>query len=212
MRQQEFVESGPWRPAPLGRNGHGWRYDAGNLVGLGPSPEPAIRQSQLFRSMRIPLASLRVLLPVRRRTRHRHLQDAFRACQNDLVDQERIKFGRASEFRRLVADALADRDEARPRARHVATKTGPWKRTVELYLNGRLAEAIEALPRNNPQQRYAAAMLWLELGETEHARAEFERISRTSRGTVPAIAADYWLRQSKLFQSSTDDRRPTSDL
>jgi hypothetical protein len=205
MRQQDFVETGPWQPAPLARDGHGWRYDAVDLVGLGPSPEPAIRQSRLFRSMRIPLASLRVLLPIRRRTRHRHLREEFRACQNELAHQEWVKFGNASRFRRLVEDALAaDRNAAHPRAQEIATDSSSWNAAVELYLSGRLIEAIEVLPRHTPQQRYAAAMLWLELGDTGHARAEFKRVSPKRGGTVPAIAAAYWLRQSESFQASTD--------
>ncbi len=59
LSQQGFVEVGPWQPSLDIYDAHGWRCDLIELVGGGPDAAPAVRQSTLFRTMDIPLASLR---------------------------------------------------------------------------------------------------------------------------------------------------------
>jgi hypothetical protein len=206
IRQQGFVEVGPWQPSVGVYSGHGWRFDAVQTLGLGPDPAPGIRQSQFFRALNIPIASLRALLPVRRRSGDPRLAREFRACQRDLAYQEWVAFGQASLFRRLAVGALNGRagqtqhpstsmasDEPRP-------DSGPWNRCIADYLEGNLPAAIRALSLRTPHERYAAAMLKLEAGQTESARSDLEQIPAAETGTAVSIAADYWREQISLFE------------
>jgi len=198
MRQQGFVELGPWQPTLQIYDGLGWRFDAVEMCGGGLDPSAAIRQSQLFRAMDIPLASLRALLPVRQHSRHRSLADEFRACQIDLAYQEWITFGEASYFRRLVVQTLM-RDQVKSdlpwlllKADEEAKAADAWVRCVSHYLRGHLEEAVDVLPLQTSSEHFAAAMLWLELGESRQAQQELHHVISTSQDQAVLIAAQYW--------------------
>ena len=206
LQQQSFVEVGPWQPTAEIYSGQGWRYDFVELLGGGPDPAPAVLQSQLFRSLDIPMASLRALLPVRQQTRHWRLTDEFLACQNDLVYQEWSSFGEAGDLRRLIVKELtgdetpsADRPWLTRRSTEDAAAAEAWRRCVELYLKGRIPAAVQALPLQTSQQHYAAAMLWLELGDSRRALGEFDHLLATSRERAVVVAAKYWRQQLEPF-------------
>lgn len=206
MQQQGFVEVGPWRPTAEIYAAAGWRTDFVALLGGGPDPAPAILQSQLFRSLDRPLAALRALLPVRQQTRHPQLRDEFRACQDDLIYQEWSLFGEASLFRRRIASTLnRDRPLAdcppwlTPNASDEADSTEAWTRCISLYRQGRLTEAVRELPQETFQQQYAAAMLWLELGDSHRAVELLDRLLSTSQERSLLIAAKYWRQELEPF-------------
>ncbi|MEJ7590892.1 MAG: hypothetical protein WKF77_05040 [Planctomycetaceae bacterium] len=205
MAQQGFVELGPWQPTVQIYNGQGWRFDGVEFFGGGIDPAAAIRQSQLFRSMDIPLASLRVLLPVRQQSGNRSLAEEFLACQNDLAYQEWTTFGKASYFRRLVVTALT-REQTTSEVPWLTLKSDEdsdgaeaWSICVAFYLQGRISEAVNALPLATSAQHFAAAMLWLELGESGHALKELEHLLSTSDHQAVLIAAKYWHQQVGQF-------------
>ncbi len=205
MRQQGFVELGPWQPTQQIYDGLGWRYDAVEMCGGGLDPSAAIRQSQLFRSMDIPLASLRALLPVRQQCRNRMLADEFRACQIHLAYQEWTTFGEASYLRRLVVHTLmrsqtrADVPWLALKADEAANAAGAWESCVRFYLQGRLTSAVEVLPQQTSSEHFAAAMLWLELGESRKALRELEQAISTGPDQAELIAAKYWHQQVAPF-------------
>jgi hypothetical protein len=206
MQQQGFVEAGPWQPTLEIYAAAGWRSDLVAQLGGGPDPAPAILQSQLFRSLDLPLAALRALLPVRQQTQRPQLRREFRACQDDLVYQEWSRFGEASQFRRRIASTL-NRDRAPAEcptwvtliARDEADAAEAWTRCIELYLQGRLTEAIHELPQETSQQQYAAAMLWLELGDSNRAIELLDRLLSTSQDQSLLIAAKYWRKELEPF-------------
>ena len=198
MRQQGFVELGPWQPTLEIYDGLGWRFDAVEMCGGDLDPSAAIRQSQLFRAMDIPLASLRALLPVRQKSRHRSLADEFRACQIDLAYQEWITFGEASYFRRLVVQTLMG-DQVKSnvpwlvlKADEEAKAADAWVSCVSHYLRGHLEDAVDVLPLQTSSEHLAAAMLWLELGESRQAQQELHHAISTSQDQAVLIAAQYW--------------------
>lgn len=206
MQQQGFVEFGPWQPTIEIYAAAGWRTDLIAQFGGGPDPAPAILQSQLFRSLDLPLASLRALLPVRQQTQRPQLRQEFRACQDDLVYQEWSLFGEASQFRRRIASTL-NRDQApadsppwvTPNAADEADAADAWNRCIDLYLQGRLTEAIHELPQETSQQQYAAAILWLELGDSNRAIELFDRLLSTSQDQSLLIAAKCWRQELEPF-------------
>lgn len=206
MQQQAFVEVGPWQPTLEIYAAAGWRSDLVAQLGGGPDPAPAILQSQLFRSLELPLAALRALLPVRQQTQRPQLRQEFRACQDDLVYQEWSLFGEASQFRRRIASTLnrdpppADSPPWRmPNATDEADAAEAWTRCIDLYLQGRLSEAIHELPMETSQQQYAAAMLWLELGDSNRAIELLDRLLSTSQDQSLLIAAKYWRQELEPF-------------
>ncbi len=199
LQQRGFVEAGPWQPTAEIYAGAGWRTDFVELLGGGPDPAPAILQSQLFRSLDIPMASLRALLPIREHIHHWQLTAEFRACQNDLVYQEWNQFGEASEWRRQVVHSWIT-DEARSveypwlmlKSKADPVATDAWRSSIAAYLDGRMTDALRALPRQTSQQRYAAAMLWLELGNSGRAYAELEALASNSSEPEIVVAAKSW--------------------
>lgn len=206
MQQQGFVEVGPWQPTLEIYAAAGWRTDLIAQLGGGPDPAPAILQSQLFRSLDLPLAALRALLPIRQQTQRLQLRHELRACQNDLVYQEWSLFGEASQFRRRIASTLnCDPPPAdtppwlMPNAADEADAAEAWTRCIDLYLQGRLTEAIRELPQETSQQQYAAAILWLELGDSNRAIELFDRLLSTSQDQSLLIAAKYWRQELEPF-------------
>lgn len=207
MAQQGFVELGPWQPATDVYDGMGWRYDAIELLGGGIDPAPAIRQSQLFRSMDIPMASLRALLPVRLERMNSSLANEFLACQKDLAYQEWMTFGKASYFRRLIVNTLLSETTAHEEpwlelnADEEIETNEQWKRCVAAYLKGRIRNALESLSGRTPSQIFAAAMMQLELGESQMSLNLLEELLSQTEDPSVLIAARYWHEQVGQFGS-----------
>ncbi len=204
LQQRAFVEVGPWQPTAEIYSGGGWRFDLVELMGGGPDPAPAILQSQLFRSLDIPMASLRALLPVRQQTQHGPLAVEFRACQRDLAYQEWASFGEASEWRRRVVHAwttssAADHESPWLKLSAGAVNNEAWQPAMEAYEKGDLVAAIQALPGQSPQQRYARGMLSLELGNSGAALAEFQSLLDAPSEPGLRVAAKYWVEQLTPF-------------
>lgn len=206
LRQQALVEAGPWQPTIEIYDRAGWHWDVPERLGLGPPPCPAIRQSQFFRGLGIPMASLRALLPIRRRGGERRLLSEWGACQSALAWQERETFGDASRFRILVLQRSSPPEGLPEWASEARTEDWPevaeWKTAVDEYIAGRVREALEELPQSDAQSVYAAAMLHLELGETKQARALLERIRRLEPDAAASIAAEYWISRMGALDAS----------
>lgn len=191
LRQQSFVECGLWQPTASIYNGRGWRSDFLEMTGFGPDPSPAIRQSQFFRALNIPMASLRALLPVRQQTRSSALNAEFRACQVDLATQEWLTSGKTSDFRQYVVRLLDPgvRGDAVPEE---------WRAGLDHYLHGRVAEAVRDWPSRGSSEHYAAGLLWLELGETSRARDALEQVQPLDDLAL-FISAKGWIEQIDLL-------------
>lgn len=204
LQQRAFVEAGSWQPTAEIYTGGGWRFDFVELLGGGPDPAPAILQSQLFRSLDIPIASLRALLPVRQRTHHWELTAEFRACQHALAYQEWMTFGATSEWRRQVVHSwpadpagLHDRPWLNLNPSEAADEV--WKPAIDAYRKGRITAAIQALPNQSAQQHYAAGMLHLELGNSGAALTALQSLLDTSSEPGLTVAAKYWVEQLTPF-------------
>jgi hypothetical protein len=206
LRQEGFVEAGPWQPTIDVYDSGGWRLDFAAWLGIGPQPAPAIRQSQLFRARDLPTASLRALLPVRQQSRSRRLQDEFRLCQEKLAYQEWVTFGDASLFRKRVVQSLTGDQRSPSQApwRQIDLRSAPpsldaWDASLREYNAGRVREAIAALPLQTDEEHYAAAMMWLELGELQPARAQLQPLKGATSAPFLLIAAEYWISQMASF-------------
>ncbi|QDT31296.1 hypothetical protein [Thalassoglobus polymorphus] len=207
IQQQGFVEFGPWQPSVENYSGHGWRFDFVELLGGGTDPAAAIRQSRLFRTMDIPVAALRALVPVRTGKVRGPLAHELGLCQRDLAYQEWTTFGQASVFRRLVLREFPSDSAGSSSATPLWGELTPdeietpevWEESVQLYLRGDLHGAIQTLPGETSQQCFASAMLWLELGETGSAMQELEKLLKLNPDRPMQIAANYWREQIQQF-------------
>ncbi|APZ94391.1 hypothetical protein [Fuerstiella marisgermanici] len=206
MQQEWFVESGPWQPTAEIYSGQDWRFDIIGEIGGTPDPIPAIRQAQRFRATGIPVAALRALLPIRHHNHHPALIDEFRKCQLALADQEWTTFGRTTLFRRLIAERLNLKPQipngidGETTEDATAPSTDVWDKCIKRYIAGELTEAIHVLQGGTPQEYFAAAMLWLELGETSQALAALQPLLSDQRDLNLAIAAKFWSEQMALDQ------------
>lgn len=205
IQQQGFVEFGPWQPTDQIYDSQGWRFDVIEMLGGGIAPTAAIRQSQFFRSINIPFASLRALLPVRNGSPSTLLLDELRSCQIDVAYQEWMTFGESSLFRQLVIDSLTPDHEANSHPwllpQDDVNIDGFWQSCIEFYLQGELVKAIESLPQETAQQRYATAMLFLELGDSQRAYIKLDEILAAPEDHSLEIAAEYWRQLLEQFVS-----------
>ncbi len=191
------MDAGEWQPSPDVYDPQGWRMDASSLLGLGPSAAPAIRQSRFFRSIKLPMAALRSLGPVRLGGGTAAVREEFLRCQEALALDEQNMAGEVSLFRRLALDVAGIAESHRDPWRrttfvHWDTLDEHWRKCSVMYRAGRVKEAAEALTGDQAQRQYARGLLWLEAGEVGMARVEFEATAAGDTGTVK-IAAAYWL-------------------
>ena len=120
------------------------------------------------------------------------------ADEDDMAYQEWTTFGGASYFRRLVVQSLT-RNQIKSDAPWLVLKGDEetetdevWASCVSLYLQGHLEEAVDVLPLQTSTEHFAAAMLWLEMGESRQALRELEQAISTSPDQAGLIAAKYW--------------------
>lgn len=205
IQQQGFVEFGPWQPTTQIYDSQGWRLDVIEMLGGGIDPTAAIRQSQFFRSINIPFASLRALLPVRNGSLSTPLLNEWRSCQIDVAYQEWMTFGMSSLFRQLVIEALTNGHAMHSQPWLLQQDDVKieefWQPCIEFYLQGQLVKAIESLPQETAQQRYATAMLFLELGDTQRASVKLDEVLTAPEDHSLKIAAEYWRQLLEQFAS-----------
>ncbi|MCA8997069.1 MAG: hypothetical protein KDA80_08785, partial [Planctomycetaceae bacterium] len=200
IQQQGFVEFGPWQPTQDVYAGHGWRLDPLAWMGAGIDPEPAVRQSQMFRAMDLPLASLRALRPVGGSLETTELRNEWRTCQFALEAQERITFGQSSLFRRLVLDSFLGA-EKQPSVE--VTTRNPWREALRHYRNGSLEQALAELPKEDFEADFARGMILLEWGESASADETFQSLTGDEVPNHLRIAASYWHQQiSSLLENA----------
>ncbi|MEZ5941539.1 MAG: hypothetical protein R3C18_09120 [Planctomycetaceae bacterium] len=201
LQLQGFVETGPWRPDKSVYDSMGWRYDVIELLGMGPEPGPAVRQSQAFRSLDLPFAGLRALNVVRGESSHPALQREFTRCQEAMAYQEWTTFGAAGEFRRHVVQSVMNgKQESSPwlQSYEDDEPIERWEPALSLYLAGDTEAARDALKSNQPQAIYARAMLALEVGDTRRALREFDVLLDDDTANLPPglhVAAQFWSNQ-----------------
>jgi hypothetical protein len=173
LGQRYLVEAGAWLPAEEVYDSQGWRWDAMEQFGLGRDPRPPCLQAEIFRATGLPMASLRALRLARRQTLSGPLFQEWVNCQVALAWQEWTDFGKASSFRSEVVKTLGRLHDLPPIDGGLDTRPETqFGESIPLYLQGRLTEALAALPLTNPEQHFAAAMLALELGDVARARDE----------------------------------------
>lgn len=199
MLQQGFVETGAWQPSLDAYDPRGWRVDVPALFGFPPNPAPAIRQSQFFRSIKLPMAALRSLLPMRAAEGSAAVREEFLQCQEQLALDEQIMTGHVSLLRRVALDVPGiPESHSSPWLRTTFgwgdQIDGSWRTCRDLYRDGRPQEAAQALTGEKTQMHYARGLLWLEAGDIDRARTSFERAAAASDESV-RIAARYWLAQ-----------------
>ncbi|QDU40959.1 hypothetical protein Mal4_53220 [Maioricimonas rarisocia] len=196
LRQQGFVEAGPWQPTLEIYDGHGWRIDLLQMLGLGIDPVPAVAQSRHFRALGLSMAAARALLPVAQTNHTTPVRREWLAVQKALAEQEEDTAGRVSPFRQaIVASATASNE---PASSPLLTKV------VEQYRQGRLQEALEQLTGSSAEEAYAAAMLRLELGDTITALARLEEVVANGNDRVLTILAQSWLQQIEPFAERSE--------
>ncbi|OAI54628.1 hypothetical protein AYO47_09920 [Planctomyces sp. SCGC AG-212-M04] len=149
----------------------------------GPSAAPAIRQSQFFRAVKLPIAALRALGPVRTGGGTSAVREEFLNCQEAAALEESNATGMTSVFRRLVLDDPG-----------VAAESDSWRRARDLYRSGRIEEAIRSLNGAGGDEAYARGLMLLEIGQVQEARRAFES-ALTGDGAALKIAARFWLDQ-----------------
>jgi hypothetical protein len=199
IRQQGFVETGGWQPTIDVYDPHGWRVDVSSVVGLGPISSPAIRQSQFFRGVKLPMAAMRALGPVRSGGGTSAVREEFLKCQEALALEEYNAAGQVSVFRRLALDvagvAESESDPWRPTTWAYWFKTPQqWRESRDLYRSGQIPEAIEALSGDSSNEAYARGLMFLETGQVDLARTAFETALHDKDPAVK-ISAGYWLNQ-----------------
>jgi hypothetical protein len=180
LLQQGFVEAGAWRPSIDVYDPQGWRIEASSLLGLGPEAAPAVRQARFFRAVKLPMAALRALEPVRLGGGSAAVRAEFFACQQAAALEEFNETGAISLFRRLVLDDVTPGSES-------------WRRARDLYRSGQIDAAIQALGRGS-EELYALGLMQREVGRVDEARRAFES-ALTGESPALKIAARYWLNQ-----------------
>lgn len=205
LQQQNFVEAGPWQPTLDIYAAPGWRIDFTQALGGPPAPDPAIRQSQLFRAIDIPLASLRALLPLRTASTNRFLLREFAACQLDLCYQEWQTLGAASSFRKEVVNHFHKRGFYNNHEWITALLQSDQRSSVnelvvENYLRGDLEQALESMKFETIEEHFTAAMLRLELGQSQLALDEINTIPPSETDPFLNAAVEFWRAQIKQFQ------------
>ena len=207
IRQQGLVEVGPWHPTREIYDGHGWRTDILDTLGMGMPPRPAILQSQHFRSLGLPMAAARALSPA---AGLRFLSPTGRewtAVQHALHHHEETAGGRASEFRRRVLSHIgAGTRSAQETIDAPLPGDDAWETAIELYRQGRLEDALRELPGANPQAAYAAAMILLEMGETAAAREHLLAVVSDGAPDALPILAESWLQEIDPFVESSENQ------
>lgn len=197
LKQRNFVESGPWRPGLEIFSAHGWRVDLVESLGIRSDPSAANQQSAIFRELDLPLASLRVLLPLRVVYGIGTVREEFVNCQQTILHQEWVNNGEPSLGRKLIVNRLTPgwRDPAiqgPPETTLAGTNGNTWQQFLKFYLQGQLEEAIGALPKETGEGAFAAALTWMELGEPDRALAVLQAIDTAQLPVAQRIAVEQW--------------------
>ncbi|MFG0333870.1 MAG: hypothetical protein ACF8TS_10955 [Maioricimonas sp. JB049] len=201
LRQQGFVEAGPWQPTAEIYDGHGWRVDLLQGLGLGHDPTPAIAQSQHFRALGLPMAAARALRPAGPGRIQIPARREWIAVQQALTRHEEVTAGQPSLFRQRVLASIQGAAPG-PKERLPAATTIPettWEAAIRQYLQGRLRDVVQTLPESDSEGAYAAALVLLEAGETAAARARLAAVASTDDNQVLRILAEAWLREVEPF-------------
>lgn len=212
--QQNFVQWGTWQPDSAIYDPVGARLDVCHLLGLGADPQPALRQSSLFRTLRLPLAAARSLWPLHDNaaagvTGSREICRELQNCQQDLAEFEWDNYGITAVWRRQVLRALAARsgrtvgnlpwNPASLKDDHAELSTAAL-----LYAAGDLEQALQVLnqtratPTASIESSYAKAMILLEQGNLQSARSVLQQLADTPLSSNNpsaglALAARGWL-------------------
>ena len=213
--QQNFVQWGAWQPDSTIYDPVGARTDLCTLFGTGLPPQPAIRQSTLFRTLRLPLAAVRSLLPLHRNAAagwmgHSAICRELQNCHQDLAEFERDNYGAPATWRLQLLHALADRSgdaAGQPQAKQrppVADQTD-LSVAARQYADGELDQALQTLQRADAnsgsasvEKSYATAMVLLEQGNLQSARGVLQQlVSQSDSSNQPhatlLLAAKGWL-------------------
>ena len=186
LQQKDFVDLGPWNySAPLAGGDDEWLDVWGTVVGQ-TDQTSAVQQAGVFRAMNIPIAALRVLIPLLPESgRHRQAEAEFAKCQFQLAYDETQLMSRPSQWRKLICNsvqrpegcstselALEETTEPNPNAAQL-------EGAAEFYVHGGLEGAINLLTAEDPEVQYARACLLLEAGKPTESADVLTRLMQT---------------------------------
>lgn len=80
-------------------------------------------------------------------------------------------------------------------------ESSEWSKAIGQYLEGEVVQAAEGMPLTNDHQKFAAAMLWLESGDSQKALQIVEELQQTDTINSVMIAAAYWQQQLSQYRS-----------
>ncbi len=168
MQQKDFVNLGPWTYSVPPSDGNDQWLDVWGSVTGRADQTGAVQQAGMFQAMNMPIAALRVLIPLLSQSgRNSGAEAEFAKCQFQLAFEEQQLLSRPSQWRQLICDKV-DRPEGFSNWKMQTTELKPnaeqMQRAAEFYVKGRLEESITLLTAEDAEVQYARACLLLEAG------------------------------------------------
>lgn len=184
LGQRDWVNSGMWQYQPPPSTGSAYDRDRFGLLPAPERPDQTFDQADVFAAMDLQIAALSVLDYARQRwADHPRYVSAWRRCQVELADGERVNVGQASLMRTLASgDSIESVGES---FKISAAVFGQWERLIAVYqkegasvalqacepiVQGTIPEGWESIrPPSSEQMRYAAVCWAMESGRREDA-------------------------------------------
>ncbi len=193
LADRQIVERGAWTytlPRSLQTDRS---LDLWGLLSGRPDPRPILRQADVLLAMRLPLAALKILLPLHASgTADGAVRIA--AATLDVAEQERLALGAPTAFRAAVLARLGARPAAgSPLAERLARRkqdVDSQAPIVTAYLAGGAAAAFEAITAAGGGDPWTRAMLALEAGLPDRAAEALDELRQADDPVRAATAAD----------------------
>ena len=169
LQQKDFVDFGSWAYSiPLASGNDQWLDALGTLIGQADQSN-AVRQAGVFRAMNMPIAALRVLIPLlAESSRHPQAEAEFAKCQFQLAFDEKQLLSVPSQWRAWICSQVEQPIgvlNLELNTNEPNLNMAQWKSAVERYRHGEVEKAIALLIANDPEVQYARACLLLEAGK-----------------------------------------------
>lgn len=183
LQQKDFVDLGAWTySVPLSGGNDQWLDLWGTATGQADQTS-AVQQAGVFRAMNMPIAALRVLIPLLSQSgRHPEADAELAKCQFQLAYDEQQLLSRPSQWRQLICDNV-HRPQGFSNWEMETTEPNPnaaqLQRAAGFYVQGGLEEAIRLLTAEDPDVQYARACLLLEAGKPAECADVLTRLLQT---------------------------------
>lgn len=193
LADRQVVERGAWAytlPRSLQTDRS---LDLWGLLSGRPDPRPLLRQADVLLAMRLPLAALKILLPLHA-SGTADSTGRIAAATLDVAEQERLALGAPTAFRAAVLARLGARSAAgSPLAERLArraTDVDSQAPIVTAYLAGGAAAAFDAVTRAGGGDPWIRAMLAVEAGMPDRAAEALDELRQAGDPVRSAAAAD----------------------